>query len=105
MEKSRLRRGQILHLLEKNGAMSCKELATWLDVSEMTILRRSRYSLGFGILCFRPLFWAARSSAKGSGKSFEELDIEIIEPEESEEERQFREYGDCYGYSYYGDDK
>ena len=60
--------------------------------------------LGFAILCFRPLFWAASSSAKGSGKSFEELDIEIIEPEESEEERQFREYGDCYGYSYYGDD-
>ena len=60
--------------------------------------------LWFAFMCFRPLFWAARSSAKGSGKSFEELDIEIIEPEESEEERQFREYGDCYGYSYYGDD-
>ena len=55
-------------------------------------------------LCFRPLFWAARSSAKGTEKSLEELGFEIIEPEESEEERQFREYGDCYGYSYYGDD-
>ena len=68
------------------------------------ILIFSGLCLVFAILCFRPLFWAASSSAKGSGKSFEELDIEIIEPEESEEERQFREYGDCYGYSYYGDD-
>lgn len=25
----------------------------------------------------------------------------IVEPEETEEERQCREYGDCYGYSYY----
>ena len=56
--------------------------------------------LWFAFMCFRPLFWAARSSAKGSGKSFEELDIEIIEPEESEEERQFRIYGNCYGYDY-----
>lgn len=60
--------------------------------------------LWFAFLCFRPLFWAARSSAKGTEKSLEELGFEIIEPEESEEERQFREYGDCYGYSYYGDD-
>lgn len=59
--------------------------------------------LWFAILCFRPLFWAAINSAKGTGKSLEELGIEIIESEESEEERQFREYGDCYGYSYYGD--
>ena len=59
--------------------------------------------LGFAIFCFRPLFRAASNSAKGTGKSLEELGIEIIEPEESEEERQFREYGDCYGYSYYGD--
>lgn len=59
--------------------------------------------LGFAILCFRLLFWAASSSAKGTEKSLEELGFEIIEPEESEEERQFREYGDCYGYSYYGD--
>ena len=60
--------------------------------------------LGFAILCLRPLLWAAENSAKETDKSLEELGIEIVEPEESEEERQFREYGDCYGYSYYGDD-
>ena len=60
--------------------------------------------LGFAILCFSPFFWATSSSAKGNEKDLEELGFEIVEPEESEEERQFREYGDCYGYSYYGDD-
>ena len=51
-------------------------------------------------LCFRPLFWAARSSAKDVEKSLEELGFEIIEPEETEAERQFRVYGNCYGYDY-----
>ena len=56
--------------------------------------------LGGAFLCFRPLFWAARSSAKDAEKSLEELGFEIIEPEETEEERQFRVYGNCYGYDY-----
>lgn len=56
--------------------------------------------LWIAFLCFRPLFWAARSSAKGTEKSLEELGFEIIEPEETEAERQFRIYGNCYGYDY-----
>lgn len=56
--------------------------------------------LWIAFLCFRPLFWAARSSAKGKEKSLEELGFEIIEPEETEAERQFRIYGNCYGYDY-----
>ena len=56
--------------------------------------------LWFAFLCFRTLFWAATSSSKGKEKSLEELGFEIIEPEETEAERQFRIYGNCYGYDY-----
>ena len=56
--------------------------------------------LWVAFLCLRPLFWVAAISAKGKEESLEELDFEIIEPEETEAERQFRIYGNCYGYDY-----